>query len=158
MPPDPPPIQGQGLSSLDRFWLDTIREAAKESVRSLEETAKQLIAVASFSQTVYFAAISFSDLKKAQGQMSHQWPLVIALVVPLLFWVISLWFAIRVFNPEAYETDMESPEEAREAYQRIVAYKRSQLRLAHYALLVGFGPLLINLILYLAFIPPPPKQ
>jgi hypothetical protein len=64
LPFDPPEIQGGRLSSLDRFWLALGRSYAKESVRSLEAAAKQLIAVASFAQTVISRQSHLATLRR----------------------------------------------------------------------------------------------
>ncbi len=159
--PPPPPeteeIQGVALTPLDRFWLDTARTAAKDSITSLEEAAKQLIAIATLAQTIYFAAISFSDLKKGLVQLApaQQWTFVILLAVPIAAWLVSLWFAIRVFKPETYRTNLNSPDLARDLYMQVVAYKHQQLQRAYLALAVGFIPLLLNIMLYLLYAPVP---
>ena len=62
-------VQGEGLTPLDSFWLDIMRGTAKESVGALEEAAKQLIAVTTLAQAIYFAAVSFGDVKAALGTL-----------------------------------------------------------------------------------------
>ncbi len=143
-------IQPEPLTLLDRFWLETARNAAKESVSALEEAAKQLIAIASLSQGIYFAAISFGDIKKALPQfaLAQQWAITGALVLPLACWLVALAFAIRVFVPQRYATNLDSPELARETYEQVVAFKHAQLRRAHVALALGFVPLIVNLVLF----------
>ena len=155
--PETEEIQGAALTPLDRFWLDTARNAAKDSINSLEEAAKQLIAIATLSQTVYFAAVSFSDLKKGLVQLApvQQWEFVILLALPIALWLVSLWFAIRVFKPETYRTNLNSPDLARELYLQAVAYKHRQLQRAYLALAAGFIPLLLNIVLYLLYAPLP---
>lgn len=157
--PNPPPTPSAALTALDRFWLEAAREMTKESVKALEEAAKQLITVTSFAQSVYFAAISFGDLKKALDQIgtAAQVGLIVALVLPLLFWIGSLAFAIRVFKPETYRTNLESPDAARETYLEIVAYKRRNLGQAHRWLVLGFLPLVLNILAYLLLAPIAPK-
>jgi hypothetical protein len=151
-------VQGEPLSPQDQFWLETARGAAKESVAALEEAAKQLITVTTLAQTIYFAAISFGDLKAALGLLApaQRWPVVAALVFPLLFWLASLTFAVRVFKPETYRTNLDSPDLARETYEAIVAYKHRQLIGAHRLLAIGFVPLVINIAVYLIFVPAKP--
>ncbi len=154
-----PEIQGEPLTPLDRFWLDTARNAAKESAASLEEAAKQLIGITSLSQGIYFAAVSLSDVKKGLAQFAgqQQWLIVAALVVPLVLWIVSLWFAIRVFKPETYKTNLNSPDLAREMYYEVVAYKKKQLQRAYLALVLGFAPLVVNVVAYLVYFPVPAK-
>ena len=153
--PTVPEVQGGALTPLDRFWLDTARDAAKGSAASLEEAAKQLIGITSLSQGIYFAAISLGDVKKGLAQFSgqQQWLIVAALVLPLLLWIASLWFTIRVFKPETYKTNLNSPDLAREMYYEVVGYKKKQLQRAYLALVVGFVPLIVNVVGYLIYFP-----
>jgi hypothetical protein len=155
----PPEVVGGALTPLDRFWLDATRNAVKESVGALEEAAKQLIAITSIAQTIYFAAISFSDLKRAVGLFTpvEQWLIAVVLAFPLLIWILSLVFAVRVFIPETYRANLNSPDLARETYYEIVSYKRRQLQRAHYLLVGGFVPLVLNVIVYVALVPVPMK-
>ncbi len=155
----PAEVPGEVLTPLDRFWLDTTRGVVKESITAHEEAAKQLIAITSFAQTIYFAAISFSDLKKGIVTLPpvEQWLVAVVLAFPLVFWIASLFFAIRVFVPETYHTNLNSPELAHEAYEQIVSYKHTQLRRAQSLLVVGFVPLVLTIIVYLAAIPVPVK-
>lgn len=147
--------QGHALTAIDRFWLDTSRNVVKESIGAIEEAAKQLIKVASFSQTIYFAAISFGDVKKSLTSLSsgQRWWTIALLVIPLLFWMVSLIFAIRVFTPKTYNTNLESPDLANRIYQELVAYKHKRLLIAYCILVAGFVPLVINVILYLLLMP-----
>src|SRR5262249_34572717 len=111
--------------------------------------------VTTFAQTIYFAAISFGEVRKALGTLSFglRWGLVMALALPLCFWIGSLWCAIRVFKPEIYDTNLDSPDLARETYLQIAAYKHKQLQRAYRLLMLGFVPLLLNVIAYLLFVP-----
>jgi len=145
-----PEVAGESLTPLDRFWLETARNAVKESVSALEEAARQLIAITSLAQGIYFAAISFGDIKKALSQFAPawQWAITGALVLPLMCWLIALFFAIRVFVPRVYATNLDSPDLARETYKQVVAYKHVQLRRAHVALVLGFVPLIVNVVLF----------
>lgn len=147
------PVRGGSLTRLDRFWLETAQGAAKESVTALEEAAKQLISVTSLLQAIYFAAISFSEVKgglASEGAVG--WMLLLMFVLPIVFWLISLSFAVRVFKPETYKTNLSSPDLAQKMYGDMVAYKHRQLRRAHLFLVLGFVPLVVNIVLYLAWI------
>ena len=148
-------VEGEALRPLDEFWLATTREAAKESTKALEEAAKQLIALTSLSQGIYFAAVSFGEVKKVLGQLdlALRAAIVLLLALPVLLWIASLLFATLVFHPEVYRTNLESPDLARETYQEMVAYKHKQLGRAHLCLTLGFVLLFVNLIIYLLLIP-----
>ena len=148
-----PEVQGRSLTKLDRFWLETARDSAKESIGALEEAAKQLISVTSLLQAIYFAAISFGELKKSlvvEGAVD--WLLVFLFVLPIVFWLFSLGFAVRVFKPKTYKTNLSSPDLARQMYEDVGSYKHKQLGRAHIFLLLGFVPLVVNIVLYLAWV------
>ncbi len=159
MSSNPPPIQPTPLTALDRFWLETTRGAVKQSIESLEGAAKQLIAITTLASTIYFAAVSFSDIKAGLMQLSSAelWGLALIFALPIVLWLASLWFSILVFKPEIYQTNLDSPDLARETYENIAAYKHKQLHRAYLFLVVAFFPLIVNVLLYFLFVPLPPK-
>lgn len=61
---DPDIIQSYPPQQNDTFWTEFGLDKFKKTIQSLEDAAKQLISIVAFSQTVYFAGISFADLKK----------------------------------------------------------------------------------------------
>jgi hypothetical protein len=147
-------IAGEIPSELDRFWVDVAEGMVKESVGVLEEAAKQLISATSILQGIYFAAISFSDLKKTLIVHDNEgWLLVFLFVIPIIPWLFSIGLATRVFKPELYSTNLQSPDLSRRMYDDIVAHKQRYLKYAYWALLVGLILLGVNIIVYLGFIP-----
>jgi len=141
---------GEPVTELDEFWLETARTAVRESVASLEEAAKQLIAAVTLVEGIYFAAISFSDLRVVMAVQGPEADLRILLFVsPIVLWLVCLFFAVRVFTPKNYETNLSSPELAEQLYQDLVSYKHRNLKRAYWALLAGFVPLVVNVVYYL---------
>lgn len=125
----------------------------KESITVIEETAKQLIAVDSLLPTIYFAAISFSDLKTVLLENAeYRWLMILVFVIPIFIWLCSMYYAVQVFLPSRYYTDLNSPMRARNTFLMISDYKSNKLLRAHRFLVVGFFSLLINIILYLALV------
>lgn len=155
MSSNPPPIQPTPLTALDRFWLETTRGAVKQSVESLESAAKQLIVITTLAQTIYFAALSFSDIKAGLVLLGGVavWGFAIIFVLPIALWLASLWFSILVFKPEIYHTNLDSPDLARETYESIASYKHKQLQRAYLFLAIAFFPLLVNILVYLIAVP-----
>ena len=56
-----------------QFWKDTAKGLLGESIKSIEETAKQIIGVAGILEGVYFHAIAYSDIR---GQLGGVGPLL----------------------------------------------------------------------------------
>ena len=148
--PDNPDAIGEPVTELDEFWLDTARTAVKESVASLEEAAKQLITAVTLVEGIYFAAVSWSDMQKVMAASGSEAWLTIALFVsPIVLWLFCLFFAVRVFTPEIYKTNLSSPEMAEQFCRKMVRYKHRNLKRAYWALLSGFVPMLAAIICYL---------
>jgi p-aminobenzoyl-glutamate transporter AbgT len=158
MPGNPaaPDAIGEPVTELDEFWLETARTAVRESVASLEEAAKQLIGAVTLVEGIYFAAISFSDLSKVMAVQGTEADLRILLfVTPIVLWLVCLFFAVRVFTPETYKTNLSSPQLAEQLYRELVSYKHRNLKRAYWALLAGFVPLVVAVVYYLRLLDGP---
>lgn len=146
---------GGGPTDQDSFWLQVGQDATKEAVGRLEEAAKQLITITSLLQGIYFAAISFSDLKKALGGQNfdgYSLFSLVALFMPIFMWLISLGFAIFVLVPVKRLTILNSPDLVRDMYVEAINYKSKYLHYAHLALLLGFVSLIAAIFVYLVLI------
>ena len=149
-------VLGAFVSSLDNFWLDTARGSVKDSIGGLEEAAKQLITAVTLLQGIYFAAISFSDVKKAMDTEGvFGWLRILLFIGPIIFWLICLVLAVKVFKPETYKTNRSSPDLARDTLMKIVEYKKKKLDQAYLMLLIGFIPLIGAILYYLKYLPKP---
>jgi len=146
------------------YWLKFKCEVRVESIKCLEEAAKQIIMIASFLQGVYFAAISFSDIKKI-GNLNDIWFLIFSGLSILIigFWVACLYCATRVFAPQAYETGIEDHDDfsiqarkIQDTYDKVIVYKHKRLERAYWLLWLSFLPLAANLVIYLILLPAPP--
>src|SRR5512137_1632831 len=157
--PDNPTDQdaiGESVDELDQFWLDTARTAVKESVASLEEAAKQLIGAVTLVEGIYFAAVSWSDMKTIMAVQGGAALLRIALFVsPIVLWLACLFFAVRVFTPETYQTNLSSPDLAEQFHRDLVRHKHKNLKRAHLALLIGFALMLAAVVAYLRLLDGP---
>ena len=140
------------------MWVCTIRRLKRslttgyscrtlgESIKSIEETAKQIIGVAGILEGLYFHAIAYSDIR---GQLGGVGPLLLYLL-PLLLWLVSLLAALLVFFPRAYASNISSWRESKAAFERIVAYKHAMLKIAGLFLVLGALALFAAMGAYLA--------
>jgi hypothetical protein len=129
-----------------KFWKDTAKGLLGESIKSIEETAKQIIGVAGILEGLYFHAIAYSDVR---GTLGSGWLLLLYLA-PLAFWLVSLCFALLVFFPRTYASNISSWRESKAAFERIVAYKHSVLKTAGIFLALGALALFAAMGAYLA--------
>ena len=147
------------------FWLQIRRESKIQGASFVDDAAKQIIGITSLLQGIYFAAISISDIKKV-GNVSDLWFVIfiVCSCITILFWFLSLFFAVRAFLPKKYDLqkDADKTEYSElanymaEAYTSVLKFKQGNLRTSTVFLWLSFIPLAINMIVYLIFSPIPP--
>ncbi len=128
-----------------KFWKDTAKGLLGESIKSIEETAKQLIGVAGILEGLYFHAIAYSDVR---GQLASGWTVALYML-PLALWLVSLGFALLVFFPRTYQANISSWHESKAAFDSIVAYKHAMLKWAGLFLALGGLALFVVMWVYL---------
>ncbi len=80
---------------------------------------------------------------------------ILLFVSPIVLWLVCLFFAVRVFTPETYKTNLNSPQLAEKFYREMVGYKHRNLKRAYWALLAGFVPLVFAVVFYLKLLDGP---
>lgn len=152
-------FQGRSLTKEEEFWIEAGKSAVKNAVIKQEDAAKQLISITSILQGIYFAVISFSDLKKAMISQQYQGLELLALVglfvSPIIIWLFSLGFSVRVLVPITRNTNINSPNDIRIMFMEAIYYKKKFLNYAHSALILGFIPLVASIIVYLVWMQVP---
>ncbi len=126
------------------FWRQNTRDLVRESVKSIEETAKQLIGVVSILEGLYFHAITYADIRGKVSTLEK-----IGYMSPLFFWTLSLVAALLVYFPRAYDTNIASWRHSKRMFQNIVAWKRIWLMIAAVLMVCGGALLLVVLAFYL---------
>ncbi len=74
--------------------------------------------------------------------------LVVVFVAPIIFWLISMVLALRVFVPVSHYGDIYSHEKALGTYTRILNLKYKRLKYAIMMLVLGFILPVICIIVY----------
>jgi hypothetical protein len=141
-------ISGRPPQPVDVFWKNTILELAKESIASIEGSAKHLILAASFLEGVYFHAITFSDLKTMFDMFDH-WLLVSLFSAPILLWFMVLGCATMVLMTKSYTVHPDDPEDARRIIEVIADTKQRWLVWGLRMLMVSFVVLFVDIIIFL---------
>jgi len=121
-----------------------------EALTSVKEGARPLTTLSPLLQGIYFAAVSMSDLKKV---ISGNLMLTIIFVLPIVCWLISLWLTVQVFVPPLVLESQLGPNEYKKAAQTALRY----LRWAQWTLIAGLFCMVLNIIIYFAFLPAPPQ-
>lgn len=120
------------------------QDLVKNSIKSTEEAARQIIVGTSILVGLYFHAITYSDIR---GSLT--WWQVAIYFLPIALWLASLWFTLSIFFPRRYTTNISSSEISKQTYEEIVDYKLKCLRVATIFLGLGILGLSLPLTLYL---------
>ena len=136
-------IHGQPPSPEDLKWLELMDAARKDSLRSIEEAAKQLIGLDGLISGIYFGAFAFTDLSGLRDDTR------LLFIAPVVLWLASLVMSVRALMPRAYAYNPHSPDEAREVYMRLVAVKDRRLKIALWIFVASIVALVIALWAYL---------
>jgi len=143
-------LSGRPPQPVDVFWKNTILELAKESIASIEGSAKHLIIAASFLEGVYFHAITFYDLKTMFDVASYDlWLFVSLFSAPILLWFMVLGCATMVLMTKSYNVHPDDPEDARRIFEGIADTKHWWLVWGLRMLMVSFVVLFVDIILFL---------
>lgn len=119
-------IHGAPPSQEDLKWLELMDNAHKDSLKSIDDAAKQIIGLSGIISSIYYGAVALSKLSAASLQGGNR----VLFIAPVVLWLASLVAAVLALIPRAYSYNPYSPDEAREAYQRVVAAKDRRLKIA----------------------------
>ena len=126
------------------FWRENAQKLVAESIATIEGVAKQLIAVNSLLEGIYFHAITFSDVKP----VLTGWIAAIYLA-PIALWLLSLLFAVLTLSPKTYKININSSRDSKERFEEIVSKKHGMLKISEAFLIVSFVALMITVTHYL---------
>ena len=127
------------------FWREVGKDLVRSSVETLDNTARQIIAVAGILEGLYFHGIAFTDLA-GQPLSTFEW---IVYLAPILILLLSLGGALLVFFPDHYKINILSSEDSRNAHKAIVASKLTLIRRAAITLVLGVAAIFLAVALYL---------
>jgi hypothetical protein len=128
------------------FWRKLGKDMLRDSLKTIDKVAKQIIAVDGILAGLYFNAVAFSDLHK---QALSFWP-VLLYAAPVVLLLLSLVAALSIFLPNRYEIEMQSSEAIQLSHRRAVTGKLGLLRAASLLLILGVAFIAAALVAYLS--------
>lgn len=127
--------EGMLITEEEEFWIKRMREVASDSIKSIEEAGKQLIGIITVMEGIYAAVLAFSGIKVIpKGNMLA----AVIYISPVFLWLISLFFALRVFKTQRYHYYSNSPDSSKQAIQKIADFKHKNLNIAYTFLCISF--------------------
>lgn len=125
------------------FWKQNAEKLVGESISSMEDSAKQFIAITGLLQGIYFHAITFSDIREGLRFS------VLIYTAPLLLWLLSLVFAMLVLFRKKYGININSSRDSKENFEKIVAGKYKFIWISGVFLILSFVALIIAVLHYM---------
>ncbi len=130
------------------FWRENAQRLVSESISTIEEVAKQLIAVNSILEGIYFAAITFSEIKPILTNITAA-----IYLAPILFWILSLVFAVLTLSPKSYAININSSRDSKERFNEIISKKHAMLVWSEIFLILSFIAIFTAVAHYLLVVP-----
>ncbi len=134
---------GMPPSPEHQFWRGAIQEIRKNSVKTVEDAAKQLIALVTLLSGLYFHAITFGQIPKGSTSLK------LLFVGPLAVWALCLLAATLVLLPRRFLLSPYDPEEIERIVGEAVSWKYRWLLSSLALLIVSLGWLVVAAWVYL---------
>ena len=127
--------EGILLTDDDKFWLKRMQDIVGDSIKSVEEAAKQLVVMITVMEGIYAAVLAFSGIKEIpKGSLIA----AVLYALPIFLWLFALFFALMVFKSKRYTYISDSPDHAKQIFEKIVEYKHKMLNCAFVFVTISF--------------------
>jgi hypothetical protein len=146
------------ITNEKQYWERIDQESVIEAIKKCEDAAKQLITINSALSTIYFGVIAFNDVLKATLASSY---VLVVFVIPLVFWLLSLYFSTQVIVPRRYlPTPNENQQDLspKQLWEGIMDRKLHDLKVGYFFLIVSMLALILTIIYYVLIVPLPPAS
>ena len=134
---------GRPPSPERQFWRDAIQEIRKNQVKTVDDAARQLIALVTLLSGLYFHAITFGQIPRGHAGLK------ILFVGPLALWAACLLVATLVFLPLRFEVSPYDPDEIERIVGRDLAWKHRLLLASLVLLVISLSWLVVAAWVYL---------
>ncbi len=129
----------------DAFWLEQGRKMVAESLASVREAAKAFITGLQVIVAIYLGILGFAQFVPETFSIIQK----VLFVLPLVCWLIALYFCISVMMTSRIDVFLDSPSDIREQSSIILEEKQGHLLEAFGFLAAGLLLVVVLLILRL---------
>lgn len=129
-------IKGKKPTAADLEWISYGRKILKESPQFLDENAKSMVALGSSLLAVYTGALTLLNFNEKFDLKSEE---RIFLLIPIIFWLISISFNAYVYFPRRYAFAENMPDEIKKAQKEISKTKHFRLKIGAIFFIIALG-------------------
>ncbi|HEY0003858.1 MAG TPA: hypothetical protein VGB17_03525 [Pyrinomonadaceae bacterium] len=117
----------------DDLWLAHGAKMLEDSVPGLRSAASELLKALGLLQTVYLGILGFAKFVPENMEVYNK----ALFVVPLISWVIAIYYCLRVMKTEIVKINLRSPSDIRERVAELLEEKQRHLETAFVFLIAG---------------------
>ena len=117
----------------DDLWLAHGAKMIEDSVPAIRTAATELIKAVGILMTVYLAILGFAKFIPENMEVYKK----ALFVVPIVPWVVALYYGLRVLKTELVAINLHSPSDIREKSASLLETKQHYLDIAFVLLIAG---------------------
>jgi hypothetical protein len=117
----------------DEFWLEQGKKMVEDSIGAVRDAAKALITGLGLLKGIYLGILGFARFIPESMSL----PLKSFFIVPLLFWLISVYSCLQVMMTKQLEVNLRSPDDIRQTSETVLKEKQKNLQSAFWTLALG---------------------
>jgi|GEM_PF-1484068 len=129
-------VKGEEPTEEDMAWLNYGHEMLKESPKVLDENAKSLVALGSSLLTVFTGLVALFKLNERKVSSPIDWALI---VIPIVFWLLSISYNAYVNFPGRYRLARDSPTDIIKTTEVISKRKYNRLKVGAVLFIIALG-------------------
>jgi hypothetical protein len=123
-------------------WIKYGRKLRQDSPDIIDGQAKALVALSTTLLTVYTGALALFKIPDILGSFFPTakgiWVIgLVILILPIVFWLVSIYLNLNVYQPEAYKTKSLSPNRIKKSLAQIIDAKSKKLKNGMYSFLLA---------------------
>ncbi|BAI61492.1 hypothetical protein MCP_1420 [Methanocella paludicola SANAE] len=131
----------------EKKWLDYGQDLIKNSPELMDSMAKYLISIITTVTGIYTAALAFVSI----DEKTFTFPGNIALLLPYIVFLISIYFCINVLNPRLLNFKSDDIPGIKKSYTYIAHYKFNMLKCSVFMFVLAILSVAV-LVVFLPFI------
>ena len=117
----------------DDLWLAHGAKMIEDSVPAIRTAASELIKALGMLMTVYLAILGFAKFIPESMEVYNK----ALFVLPIVPWVVGLYYGLRVLKTELLAVNLRSPSDIREKAASLLETKQHYLDIAFVLLIAG---------------------
>jgi len=136
-------LEGKEPDAREMFFQQKYLEMKYSSPDKIDGIAKSFTGIVGALTTIYFAAVTFSNI------LTRQWWFKIIAITPILLWLFAIISALMALLPREYPVLKEVPSSTEKFLERLAKHKYRWVKVCGWLIFAGLGMLMVTLAVYI---------